>query len=267
MHRVNAYPFYFLGLRLGVLRLIREGDPVLDWFGWCNDAKEHLKGFLDDRVFEFSASVGDAGKELVDCIASFGTPEGRRASLVLPLKEFGDADLTILKLYLEQFEALLADELDKRFSLYLVAKKGIFDTADLIDRAELMFTDEKLRALLPDQARDDFRQGGRCLAFETPTAAGFHVLRAVEAVVKRYYEIVAKKPWPFIQRDWGRYITELGKAGAAKRVLDLLTQIKDNYRNPLMHPEDNLDIHEAISLFGLTQSAINAMLQEILAHQ
>lgn len=263
MRRVNAYQFYFLGLRLGILRLIQEGDPVLDWSVWCNDAKEYLAEFLGNRAFEFSISVADAGKELADCLASFGTPEGRRAGSVLPLREFGDTDLTVLKMYLEQFEALLADELDKRCPLYLVAKKGIFDTADLIDRAELMFTDEKLRALLPDQARDDFRQGGRCLAFEAPTAAGFHVLRAVEAVVKRYHEIAAKKPWSLTQRDWGRYIAELGKVGAPKRVIDLLIQIKDNYRNPLMHPEDNLDIHEAVSLLGLSQSAINAMLQEI----
>ncbi len=50
--------------------------------------------------------------------------------------------------------------------------------------------------------------------------------------------------------------------GSAK-VLSCLQQIKDLHRNPLMHPEETLTLEEAISLFGICQSAISAMLKEI----
>jgi hypothetical protein len=40
---------------------------------------------------------------------------------------------------------------------------------------------------LPDIARQDFSEAGKCLAFERPTAAAFHMLRAVESVLRHYY--------------------------------------------------------------------------------
>ena len=41
--------------------------------------------------------------------------------------------------------------------------------------------------------------------------------------------------------------------------------MKDNYRNPLMHPEDTLEVPDAISLFCLCQSAIEALVKEMKA--
>jgi hypothetical protein len=52
------------------------------------------------------------------------------------------------------------------------------------------------------------------------------------------------------------------KVGAAK-VLAILQQIKDLHRNPLAHPDETLTLEEAVGLFGIVQSAINAMLKDI----
>jgi len=46
-------------------------------------------------------------------------------------------------------------------------------------------------------------------------------------------------------------------------LLASLQQIKDLHRNPLAHPEETLTLEEAVGLFGIVQSAINAMLKEI----
>jgi hypothetical protein len=56
----------------------------------------------------------------------------------------------------------------------------------------------------------------------------------------------------------------LKTSGASKQITDLLQIVKDNYRNPLMHPEDTLDVDEAISLFGLGQSVIEALYRDML---
>jgi hypothetical protein len=47
--------------------------------------------------------------------------------------------------------------------------------------------------------------------------------------------------------------------GAAKEATDTLQNIKDNYRNPLMHPEDTLTPKEAVSLFALCQGMIETL--------
>ena len=59
---------------------------------------------------------------------------------------------------------------------------------------------------------------------------------------------------PLNRNNWGEYIKLLKDNGADKKVTDHLQNIKDNYRNPLMHPEDTLELHEAASLFAVCQS-------------
>ena len=60
--------------------------------------------------------------------------------------------------------------------------------------------------------------------------------------------------YPLNRQNWGEYIRLLKDNGAAKEVTDHLQNIKENYRNPLMHPEDILELHEAASLFAVCQS-------------
>jgi hypothetical protein len=48
-----------------------------------------------------------------------------------------------------------------------------------------------------------------------------------------------------------------------EKVRAALRQIKDLHRNPLMHPEVQLTVAQAISLVGMAQSCIGAMLEEI----
>ena len=71
------------------------------------------------------------------------------------------------------------------------------------------------------------------------------------------------KPHPRL-KNMGSYLKKMGevKAGNAK-VLAALQQIKDLHRNPLAHPEETLTLEEAVGLFGIVQSAVNAMVKEI----
>ena len=58
---------------------------------------------------------------------------------------------------------------DKRYDV----TKLLTDVSDLLD--------ERVYGWLPDIARYDFSEAGRCIAMETPTAAAFHLLRGTES--------------------------------------------------------------------------------------
>jgi hypothetical protein len=68
-------------------------------------------------------------------------------------------------------------------------------------------------------------------------------------------------------RNWGTYIKNLKACGVNPKVVSILEQIKDLYRNPIIHPETRLDIEEALSLLGIAESAISAMVMDIVARQ
>lgn len=64
-------------------------------------------------------------------------------------------------------------------------------------------------------------------------------------------------------RNWGTYIKNLRKCGANEKILTALEQLKDLHRNPIIHPEAQIGIEEALSFMGITESVISAMLSEI----
>src|SRR5262249_13042567 len=140
-----------------------------------------------------------------------------------------------------------------------------YATPELIERAEKLFS-ESVRVEMPPEAVEDVRQAGRCIAFELPTAAGFHILRCVESVMLRYMDTLnAKRPKEKL-RNWGVYLQILKDAGADEKVIAALDQLRDLHRNPNIHPEETLTLDEALSLLGIAQSAILGMVRDIWKH-
>lgn len=133
---------------------------------------------------------------------------------------------------LRQFEIVLAAELSQ-MDMYYVSKKGCYSTVHLITDAEVM-PPESIRPHFPKDATEDIRQGGKCLAFELPTAAAFHLLRATEGVLHGYFDVISiGKPRPKT-RDMGKYIEALEKLDTVDdKVLGVLRQIKNLHRNPI----------------------------------
>jgi hypothetical protein len=60
----------------------------------------------------------------------------------------------------------------------------------------------------------------------------------------------------------GEYITRLTKANAHADLIDVLRVLKAK-RNPLMHPTDNLDVDEAISLLCVCQSVLDDLIDDV----
>lgn len=165
---------------------------------------------------------------------------------------------------LTTFEAILQAEM-ALMPLYVVMPKAGYDISTLIEFGANCFPLE-LEVKVPEALRD-IREGTRCIAFELNTAAGFHLHRANEAVVRRYWDVVSNgKPRPS-RGNMGDYLNEMkqGSFGDAnvRAALDHLIKF---HRNPLIHPEQNIETaDEAIGLMNHIHTAIVQMLKVIPA--
>ena len=161
-----------------------------------------------------------------------------------------------------KFETIFLSELQSITS-YIVTRKGGFDISTMVHAGSVFFSKE-LAAKVPD-ALPDLDQAMRCIAFEVPTAAGFHLHRANESVLRKYWDQVTGGADRPEQGNMGVYLFELNKLNKGKKsVREHLKSIKDFHRNPLMHPEESLEsVDEAIDLMAAIRCSIGYMLKEI----
>ena len=248
MDRVSQYTFYELGQSLSVLRNLEEGKALAHYYVSFLLARWELEYLLKNPI---GVRVSRAAIEsLVEDLSALAPDEGPESDAIV-----GNMAAT-LKSSLLNLEAILKAECDSLAS-YIVSQKGVYSTPDLVENAENMIP-EKTRALLPAGVNKDVQEAGRCLAFDLPTASGFHILRAVELVMRKLWDHVKvstdKKP-----TNWGAYIERFEKADVPKKVTAMLRDIKDLYRNPTAHPEASLEEEEATTLLALGVSAIQQM--------
>lgn len=255
MIRISIPFFYGLGASLRAIAAMKPGITLMDAWLDLYGAESELGNLLgSDWFFPAVRSASGPGHKLVAAIHVL-TQQTDFAKVLAP------ADLYPVTNALTEFETVCKDELANA-DAYFVTRKAGFDSSVLISNAEMNFSRDfpaKASGAIPD-----VREAGKCLAFEMSTAAGFHLMRAVEAVLRVYWDVVTEnKPHPR-QRNLGVYLKKMDNddIGNAK-VRACLRQIKDLHRNPLAHPEETLTLDEAVGLFGIAQSAINAMLKEI----
>ena len=163
----------------------------------------------------------------------------------------------------KEFEIVLSAEL-QTLATYNITQKGIYSTTDLIERAEGILPEDVL-GRISRMAVGEVRESGKCLALDCATASAFHMMRATEEVMHRYYVSVCKPKPAKRLKNWGAYIAELSKSNKpeVKEVVAIIQQLKDRHRNLIMHPEVVLSIGEAFTLFEIAQGAIITMADKI----
>ena len=147
---------------------------------------------------------------------------------------------------------------------YAVAKKGAYDTTALAEDGATAFPTGLVKKV--PETELDAKQAGRCLAFDLPTAAAFHMHRANEAVVHAYFKALAPQgatvPPQRSLEHWLKAIEGLPNKDA--KVVAALRDLKDLHRNPVSHPEQSLESSdEAIALLGAIHTAMTYMLKAI----
>lgn len=151
----------------------------------------------------------------------------------------------------------------KGYEVFVISDKR-YSIEKLTERISDLFAPQ-VYSSLPEIARYDISHSGKCILFEVPTAAAFHILRASESVVKIYYKKYLRRSSQ--GKTWGQLIGELINKNKGKLpnpiTLNQLKHIKDSFRNPTQHPEKIYNIDEVQDLFNICVDVINRMTLEI----
>jgi hypothetical protein len=265
MQRVYAYAFYRLSKALQPLAALTHETKYGERFLELATARNEIQALLDNPIIP--VAVCRASAEQLKYHITAVVPEDIALAVD---KNASDPSLTLtwMQAYniseeLKRFETVLGEEL-RLVDTYSVSRKGIYSTTELIERADGIFP-EAIRLQLSSQTRKDIVQAGKCLAFETGTACAFHIFRAVETVIIQYYEhTVGTLPHTRL-RNWGLYLQRMRKAKADEKILELLQHLKDEYRNPITHPDVDMTVEEALELLGLAVGVISKMTRALIS--
>jgi hypothetical protein len=135
------------------------------------------------------------------------------------------AELWHIKRSYSQYKTALLAELGILNS-YFVTQKGGFDTISLLTWGENLYPPD-LAQKVPE-AIFDAKESGKCLAYEVPTACGFHVFRALEGVLRRYHAHVTGGASAPRVRSIGAYVRSLEIAGKGDpKILAVLERFHD----------------------------------------
>jgi hypothetical protein len=264
MLRVNEFVFYELSIKVHSLTELSDTAKFnADWLRLWN-ARESVDQIHNQRELRFSVpaairlcnaitAVVPASFDEIISTWSDRTSEEKNTLAPFRVSEIREAA--------SEFETVLRTEC-QLMDTYCVSKKGTHSTRDLIENAHHQIP-EPSRSQLPPQARLDFDQAGKCLAFDVATAAAFHLLRATESVLVDYYNVAVPgtKKSSRKMRNWGVYIKLIRENKGDVAAMNVVDHIREVYRNPVTHPEENYTDERVQVLFGLCVSAVVLLLQ------
>jgi hypothetical protein len=263
MIRVNEFQFYELAISIHPLTTIDDESKYSDVWLDLNRSAQTLNQLFQERSLEFCFA---AASELYGAVGNvvphdFGKAIEKLTDRGDPESPLGWGAVQPIRLAASKFETILAAELNNS-DTYWISPKGTHKTSMLLKSAHSMLPGA-IAEHVPGAAMD-FDEAGRCWLLDAYTAAGFHLMRATDSVMRAYYRAAIGIEPKMKFRNWGAYIKEFRKCAVAdQKIIDFLAQVKENYRNPILHPELNLTADDAQILFGVSVSAISMMVRGI----
>lgn len=266
MRRINLFDFVELGEGFREASKIKDEtypfDAVMSCWGLSGAIRKmEASGNADFQISKHSINQVKAAIAEVDQRSSAKDDDGN------DYKNLGFGTRWKLEKSVSEFRTILAAEL-RESSAYFVKQVGIYSTNDLIERAEHRFP-ESQRSKIDPSALVQYREAAKCLAFGMNTACAFHMMRAIESSLLSLMRMVCGRKFESLNANWGSYIAEMRKIVSSnkrkkptKETIDLLSQIKDNHRNPVMHNEFDLTAQEAIDIFDLGSVVISHITDE-----
>jgi hypothetical protein len=278
VERINGFPVFALGGTLYAIHSHLENVatfPYAQMVPLWNNAIQQLEIFATSTVVELPLSLTTANQILLSFRAAV-TPQEiqRRANDDMTPLEVGS-----LRLLIQHFTSVLFAELPQA-DIYYMTQKRAYKMSMFLKEAEKVLASDVV-SIIEDRTKVDIQEAGRCLAYDQNTAAGFHCTRAVEAVARNYYQLIADKHATEDGTPTGasirlnKLIRELtvkyGSLGSPidhplGMILGDLNRIRVIYRNPIMHPEMVLTEKQAIRVFNITTDVITSMVDDVVAN-
>lgn len=248
----SVWQYIEFGTALRYLQDAREGWYVKGQF----NVYENLAYFLQqlEELGLVVTSNAASAEKLYDLLDELGTTAVGAALTANQAARLEGAVTAVRK-------TLTAETLEKK--AFVTAPKR-WDVDRLLTDPGALFGAGVFDNLDP-HAMYDFTEAARCIAFERPTAAAFHVMRGTEAVLRTFYShVVHEEALAQGQRQlWGPMIVRLEAHSEPppSSLLDNLDAIRKNFRNPTQHPDAIYDVDSAQDLLGLVIPAINQMIR------
>jgi hypothetical protein len=258
----RAYDFYSLAGYLLPLKTLKPGTPLSGdraTIELLTYAKIGLLLFTGDPESpKYMPSAFKAAKFLFDYMETEVTPLEKAYD-----KEINEVRVDGIKQSLHDFETLLHDDLqDAPIFCCEEEALGNLSVRKLLTGGHGGYS-VIVKPHLSARCIEEIDESGRCLVYERSTASGYHILRAIELMIIFYLQAIPGFVMPPINRqNWGEYIKALKDNTADKGTIDQMQNLKENHRNPLMHPQDTLTMPEAVSLFAVGQSTIETIVAD-----
>jgi len=175
MKKTNIYKYYRFGYNYYVLRFVEKGKIYKEVVG---HVKEFLS-FLDELSL---LTTKQAARDLEEILGE--------------LKAQPQEDV-ISGILCEQLTVAI-DNLDRTLDSELQLKEAYILTERRFELKKLLYGVNELLAKdvfskLPLIVQYDLKEAGKCIVFNLPTAAAFHVLRATEGALRDYYHSIVKR--------------------------------------------------------------------------
>lgn len=253
MEKKSIYDYFFLGTAVRYLQDIGENSSIFKKSAVLENINICLSNFdhFDLKVTQVASRT----------LSSF-----RNKLLKITDKEavLSPEQAKELRDICHELRPTLQSELVTHEAYVLTPKR--FDINRLLEDIGSLMSPNVFSSL-PDITQYDFSEAGRCIAFERPTAAAFHLLRGTEAVLRLFYTslIHTKRVSPLL---WGNITEDLRNRPRTKKHVTLynnLDNIRHSYRNPTQHPDAIYDIHEAQDLLPLCFESVNRMMKTLKA--
>jgi hypothetical protein len=233
-----------------------------------------------DRFTELSENT----KDLPDSVAQLATLRAYLAKLQEEIRANPKATMTLdvrmaIAHSVNRFQTVLEREIGHLHTYVLEAKRG-HSPVTLLHVVETLI-DNKWLPYLSEFTRYNLDDAGTALVFDRFTACGYHTMRAVEDVARRYYQIVSgrehftvKSSGEPVYLNLGQIANELthilaktnrSQASALKLIAPSLEALCEIYRNPLSHPEVVvLAESDAIDVFLKGIDLITTMIRDVV---
>ncbi|WP_417533009.1 hypothetical protein [Marinobacterium stanieri] len=252
MNKHTLFRFYFLGTCIRYLQDLtwpaRVNGP-----GFVRSNVEMLFKYFE--ALELSVTDRLARGELNEILEALDDLDNKDTSI-----EFAKSEVVKINSAVSVIRKAMDAELQGMYAFVPAPKR--LDLNKLLDSIQEIFSPGTFNSL-PEIARYDFSYAGKCIAYELPTAAAFHILRATEAVLRKYYEAMVKQK-RIKSSNWGPIVNDLrSRRSTSKHEIlnNHLDNIRASFRNPTQHPEKIYDIHEVQDLFSLCVDVVNRMVQ------
>lgn len=203
---------------------------------------------LCSYIREFEMPVTERAADSLDNIKEMLEQAGARHKLT-------DSEAKQVREAVESLESTLFAEAGGRVA-FIVSDKRL-DVNKLLSKVPALMSAQAF-AVLPGTAKYDFVEAGKCIAFERPTAAAMHILRALDSLIRQYYVATARKSR--VRRITTKRILEgLAKRrnGLPRELVEDIELVLNTFQNPASSIDKIYDIQEVQDLFGQCISIVS----------